>query len=245
MAQHQAATQTRRADQRLAALVARVPLVAVLVARVAAAQTLGPLPVVVAQAEPEPTQTTQVPARAAKSRSLGASVEKKIPVAKLDGTCTWVTSKDAAALAGLAKLPGGTQEFAGALYENPEGNFCYSEAIPGTRDDFIFQTDPKAGKFAGMYHSHHGKQESEFSPTDATRVQGLNRTGYIRENGTGTVRRLEPGDLPSSERGTNRGSVMRDRKVLGTVVGTVPVPEKTRREALEAAYDLHNPEGKK
>lgn len=162
--------------------------------------------------------------------------EKKIPVAMLDGSCVWVDTKDAAALAGLAKLPYGEKEFAGAIYQNADGKFCYSTAVPGTRDDFVFATDPKAGKFAGMFHTHHGDQETEFSPGDVRTAETLNRTSYIRANESGEVRRFEPGADKPIQTGRVRDSVQRGAKALGTLVGT-----QSRREAIEAAYDLHNP----
>lgn len=154
----------------------------------------------------------------------------------LDGTCQWVDSKDAAALAGLAKLPYGEKEFAGAIYQRPDGKFCYSTAVPGTRDDFVFATDPAAGKLAGLFHTHHGGQENEFSPGDVKTAEGLRQTSYIRGNESGDVRRYEPGvDRPvRNER--RRDSVISGSKAMGTLVGNL-----SRREALEAAYDLHNP----
>lgn len=158
--------------------------------------------------------------------------DKKIPVAMLDGSCTWVDSKDAAALAGLAKLPYGEKEFAGAIYQREDGKFCYSTAIPGTRDDFVFATDPKAGKFTGLFHTHHGDAAEQFSPGDVKTASGLGMTSYIRANESGNVRRYEPG-VDKAVAPSGRTSLNKAKQVLGTLVGN------TRREQIEAAYDLH------
>jgi hypothetical protein len=212
--------------------------VAVTAALVAAAQTSAQHPVAADQVAPRPTPTPAVPVAQAASSSRTRNVaDKKIPVALLDGSCVWVDDKDAAALAGLEKLPYGRKEFAGAIYQRKDGKFCYSETVPGTMDDFEFATDPTAGKFAGLFHSHHGDDEEQFSPKDVHVATELNRTSYIRGNKSGNVRRYEPG-IDRPQRDNHMGdSIAGTTKVLGTLVGNT----KTRREQLEAAYDLHNP----
>jgi hypothetical protein len=188
----------------------------------------------------EAIPTTQAQVRRAASPSRTPEMDKKIPVAMLDGSCVWVDSKDAAALAGLSKLPYGRKEFAGAIYQREDGKFCYSDAVPGTMDNFEFATDPKAGKFAGLYHTHHGGQESEFSPTDVKVADALRKTSYIRGNESGDVRRYDPGVDQLRRSGGARSSVAAPQKAAGTLIGNL-----SRRDQIEAAYDLHNPETKK
>lgn len=154
----------------------------------------------------------------------------------LDGSCTWVDSKDAAALAGLEKLPYGEKEYAGAIYQRADGKFCYSVPVPGTRDNFVFATDPASGKLAATYHSHHGSHAEEFSPEDVATAEALKKTSYIRANESGNVSRYEPGVDRPKRTGTVRDSLSSAKRVPGTHVGQV-----SRRDQLEQAYDLHNP----
>jgi hypothetical protein len=195
-------------------------------------------PVAVEPPTKVPHRQVLVPQAAPASRT--PEMPKKIPVAMLDGSCVWVDDKDAAALAGLAKLPYGRKEFAGAIYQREDGKFCYSDAVPGTMDNFEFATDPKAGKFAGLYHTHHGGQEGEFSPTDVKVADALRKTSYIRGNESGDVRRYDPGVDQLRRSGGARSSVAAPQKAAGTLIGNL-----SRRDQIEAAYDLHNPETKK
>ncbi len=163
--------------------------------------------------------------------------DKKVPVAMLDGSCVWMDSKDAAALAGLERLPYGKKEFAGAIYQREDGKFCYSEPVPGKQDNFAFATDPRAGKFAGIFHTHHGDAEEQFSPDDVKVADTLKRTSYIRGNESGNVRRYEPGVDRRQTVGPIGDSIAGGSQMLGTLVGNL----KSRRDQIAAAYDLHTP----
>jgi hypothetical protein len=235
-----AATRTRRDRLRPRSRVVLVlTLVVVQVAQAEAARMPATPPVAADRVVPRLTPTKAAQVAPVASSSPTPDMAKKVKVAMLDGSCVWVDTKDAAALTGAEGLPYGTKEFARAIYQRPDGKFCWSEAIPGTRDDFTFATDPKAGKFAGILHSHHGDEEGTFSPTDLRVANGLDRTSYIRANKSGEVRRYEPGDRP--EHASRIGdSIAGGIKTVGTLIGKL-----TRREQIEAAYDLHNPEAKK
>ncbi len=166
------------------------------------------------------------------------TMSKKIPVAMLDKSCVWVDEKDAAALTGLEGLPYGQKEYARAIFQRPDGKFCWSEAIPGTRDDFAFATDPKAGKLAGIMHTHHGDQENEFSPGDVRTAETLRKTSYIRANESGNVHKYEPGVDKPKRQGRVRDSVSTARKATGTQIGNL-----SRRDQLAENYDnaIKNP----
>ena len=163
--------------------------------------------------------------------------DKKIPKALLDAACEWTPSKDAAALAALAKLPYGN-EYAGALYKrNTSGSdeWCYSVPVEGEQDKFAFSTDKNAGAFDGLFHSHPGgPHAARFSPDDVSVADALKRTSYIRENESGVVRRYDPG-ISEVQSAKKPGSMMKAASTSpGTVIGTL-----SRREQIEAALNHH------
>jgi len=160
--------------------------------------------------------------------------KSKIPVAMLDGSCKWVDSRDAAAMAGLESLPAGNKEFSRAIYQRPDGLFCFSEAIPGTESNFAFRLDKAAGKFSGLLHTHPADaSESTFSADDVLTANKLGVPSYIRGNGQGQTRRFTPGDPIDTQH--IPGS--RTRKA-GTAQGVLIEPT-TRRDQLEASYERH------
>jgi hypothetical protein len=161
-------------------------------------------------------------------------MDKKVPVALLDGSCVWVPEKDAAALAGLAKFPDGDKEFAGAIYQNDKGEFCYSQPVPGTESNFAFRPDTSNGmRLAGLLHTHPGndaKEAATFSADDVAVADRLGRDSYIRANRTGEVRAYRPGTTPvdAVRKGGSRAERLR----------TSPGEAVTRREQVAAATAL-------
>lgn len=135
----------------------------------------------------------------------------------------------------LGKVAYGSKEFAGALYQNDKGEYCYSVPVPGTGDNFKFTLDHSPDvKFAGLWHSHPGARDSEkFSADDLRTADQLHVASYIRNNADGGVSRYDPGISPVITI-PKAGTREREKASLGTPVGKL-----SRKEQIEAAYDLH------
>lgn len=102
-----------------------------------------------------------------------------VKVAKIDPNCAWMPSRDLAAAAALLRVPTDSpNEFAGAIYQNDKGEFCYSVPVEGELEEFAFATDPGAGRLAGIYHTH--PYSSEPSKHDMDVAKRLNVPSYIR-----------------------------------------------------------------
>lgn len=161
--------------------------------------------------------------------------KKPIPVATLDPDQCYA-SPDEAALAVLRKLPPKVTETAYAIYktQGPEAalRFCASVPIQGVADSFQFKTQ-KGQELAGLVHTH--AEGNRFSDNDVATAEALRVLSFIRDDQSGDVKRFEPG-VSRVTNGTRHGSRSeRRRSADGTLIGN------TRREQLEAAYDLHNP----
>jgi hypothetical protein len=156
--------------------------------------------------------------------------DKVPPKALLDAACVWSPDMNAQAVEVLRRLPPSKREQAGAIYARtgPEGlkEYCYSLPVEGTNDDFQFASE-KGLQLAGMFHTHPDDKHSEqFSPNDTEVATTLKRPSFILDKATQDVRRFDPGTTRPDRRGMSPGQV----------VGNV-----SRRDALVAAYDLHNP----
>lgn len=158
-----------------------------------------------------------------------------VPAALLDPSCVWNPDKDASAMQALAKVPYGGREFAGALYQNDKGEYCYSAPIPGTGDNFKFTLDHSPNvKFAGLWHSHpKGPDSEKFGADDLRTADQLKIASYLRNNADGWVARYDPGVSPVITI-PKAGTREREKASLGTPVGKL-----SRKEQLEAAYALH------
>lgn len=166
--------------------------------------------------------------------------KSKPTVAALDPSCVWNPDKDAIALLALGKLPASRREQAFAIYQRDGANglaeFCNSVAVPGDDDSFQFATDPKAGRLAGIAHTHPpgGVEGSRFSNNDLDVADALKRDSYVLDVPTGDVRKYAPGvtkttRLPSARRGDRS-----NRTAEGDLVGN------TRREQIAQAIELHS-----
>lgn len=179
-----------------------------------------------------------VTAPSAESFSSTSRVPKKTPpVAALDPSCVWQPDKDVAAMTALGSVPYGMREFAGAIYRNPAGDYCYSLPVEGRGEDFQFKVDNSGGlQFDGIWHTHPGDDADAklFSTNDTQVADALRRTSYIRTN-DGNVRRYDPGVTRVVAAANRTSRAKTERTSPGTLVGNL-----TRREALEAAYDLHS-----
>lgn len=167
---------------------------------------------------------------------------KKIPVATLDPQCVWQPDKDVAALTALERAPYGRKESAGVLYRNANGEYCYSLPVAGSDDRFELKVDASGGlTFDSIYHTHGGggKDDHRFSDNDVRTADTLKRESYIRDDATREVRKYTPDESPVDSSPRPGAPSQRIRTSPGKVVGTLP--EKTRREQLADAYDLHNP----
>lgn len=151
------------------------------------------------------------------------ALKAKVPVATLDPTCKWVSSKDQAAVDAFNATPPGKLEQSGAIYKNKEGEFCYSVPVPGKEKSFQFKTDQSGGlKFDGIYHTHpssghndFGVSSDNFSPDDVAIANRMNRDSYIRVDRTGETKKFSPGVTAidphtKASRGTLLASVMRN-----------------------------------
>lgn len=164
------------------------------------------------------------------------SEKRRIPIAKLDASCVWTPEMDEAASAVLRSLPDDRREYAGAIYqqEGPEGllEYCYSQAIPGTNDNFAFASEP-GRKLAAMWHSHPAAADSDhFSPHDINVSTALKRPSYILDQASQEIRRFDPGKSATKIAPRNGRLEAGARISRGE-----PVPERTRREELSMAYD--------
>ena len=157
----------------------------------------------------------------------------KPPTASLDASCIWSPDMDAQAVEVLRRLPPSKREQAGAIYarKGPEGlkEYCYSLPVEGTDDNFSFASQ-RGLELAGTFHTHPKDTHSEmFSPNDTKVAGALQKPSFILDKATMDVRRFDPGVSRVDRRGLASGK---------------PVGNLTRREALEDAYDLHNPPAK-
>lgn len=156
--------------------------------------------------------------------------DKPPPQAALDASCVWSPDINAQVVEVLRRLPPSKKEQAGAIYarNGAEGlkEYCYSLPVEGTDDNFAFSSSPGL-QLAGLYHTHPKDAHSERFSQDDTDVSGnLKKPSFILDKSTQDVRRFDPGTSRVDRKGMS----------LGTVVGNL-----SRREALVAAYDLHNP----
>lgn len=154
----------------------------------------------------------------------------KPPVAALDASCVWSPDITTQVVEVLRKLPPSKRELAGAIYarQGPEGlkEYCYSLPVEGSDGDFAFATQ-RGLDFEGLFHTHPRDAHSGlFSKHDTETATELNKPSFILDRTTSDVRRFDPGVSRVDRRGMSPG----------TVVGNI-----SRREALAAAYDLHNP----
>jgi hypothetical protein len=155
------------------------------------------------------------------------------PVAVLDEQGR-APSLDEAAIELFRRLPPAKREQAAAIYERQGSQgileYCASQPVEGTDDNFVFRTDPTAGRLAGLAHTHPGgHDERSFSPNDVAVATAVNKPSFIRGNESGEVRRFDPG---VSQMQAKPGSRTRDGGTSrGTLIGN------TRRDELTAAYD--------
>lgn len=129
---------------------------------------------------------------------MAAALKDKSPLAALDPTCQWTDSKDQAAVTALNK--GGNtkdiREIAGAIYQNAQGQYCYSIPVQGKEEHFQFraQTSPDQ-TMVGIYHTHPGRGDDAqiFSPDDVATANQLKMQSYIKALQSGVIKRYDPG----------------------------------------------------
>ncbi len=150
--------------------------------------------------------------------------DKKPPVAALDPSCVWSPSADEAAVKLFQTLPKGSHEQAAAIYQQtgPQGLLEYCYSLPVAGDEYNFAMRTEAGRqLAAIAHTHPADERSnQFSPNDVATADALKRPSYIHDQGSGDIRRYDPGV----------SKVGRNRTAPGQIV-------PSRREQLVAAYD--------
>jgi hypothetical protein len=153
---------------------------------------------------------------------MAAALKQKVPLAVLDPTCQWTDSKDQAAVTGLNNATQVTQgrEMGGAIFQNPQGQYCYSIPVGGTQDSHFHlraQSTPEQ-QLVGIFHTHPAgsPENSTFSPDDVKVANQLKLTSYIKALQSGAVKRYDPGVTPTQSVGSGLSSF--DKKSPGTLV---------------------------
>lgn len=82
------------------------------------------------------------------------------------------------------------REFGVAIYQDADGNYCYSLPVQGKQDTFAFATDPTAGKLAAIGHTH-AEGDNEASTDDKAVANKLNKPSYVSYRGS--VSKFVPG----------------------------------------------------
>ena len=157
---------------------------------------------------------------AQRAAMIAAALKQQVPTAALDPTCVWQPSKDQAAITGLnnAAQQGNKLENGGAIFQNGDGQYCYSIPVSSKQGEHIqFNVTPPTGtKLAAIYHTHpDGLDSGSFSPDDVDTANKLKMTSYIKALKSGAIKRFDPGVTP-----TRSGGIGVAR---GSSVGT-PVP---------------------
>ncbi len=134
-----------------------------------------------------------------RQRLIAESLREKVPLAVLDPTCKWTTSKDQAAVEALNRAMAGTHEVGGAIFQNEKGEYCYSIPVGNARSrnfKLRAQSSPQQ-KLASIYHVHPpegAEEESQyFSPDDIRTANQLKMASYIKVLRDGAIKKYEPG----------------------------------------------------
>lgn len=153
--------------------------------------------------------------QAQRTALMASALKQKVPLAVLDPTCQWTDNKDQQAITGLsnASQVDHSRELGGAIFQNPQGQYCYSIPVGGTEAGHFqlrAQSTP-ALKLAGIYHTHPagGGEDSSFSPDDVNMANQLKLTSYIKALKDGTVKRYDPGVTPTQAAGSRLQSFAR------------------------------------
>lgn len=142
---------------------------------------------------------------------MAAALKQKLPLAVLDPTCQWTDNKDQAAVTALTNASQVTDkaETGGAIYQNPQGQYCYSIPVGGKQAEHFqlrAQSTPEQ-RVVGVYHTHPGgggDTAAQFSPDDVNMANQLKMQSYIKALQSGVVKRYDPAvDKP---RGVDRPS---------------------------------------
>lgn len=121
-----------------------------------------------------------------------------LPIAHLAEQTTCYDTADKAASEALASALRFTDsEYAGAVFEMPDGDYCATEPIGGGRDDsFSIRIEkPPGGKFVALYHTHPGYNTLNelFSPQDIDIAKRLGVASYIGIVRSQSIKRYESG----------------------------------------------------
>lgn len=134
-----------------------------------------------------------------RQKLIAESLRQKVPLAVLDPTCKWTSSKDQAAVEALNRTLAGIHEVGGAIFQNEKGEYCYSIPVGNERNrrfKLRAQSTP-AQKLAGIYHTHppEGAEEQSqyFSHDDINMAEQLKMASYIKVLRDGAVKKFEPG----------------------------------------------------
>jgi len=114
----------------------------------------------------------------------------------LDAGCVWQPDMDRAAVTALASVPNSNDEYAGAIYRDAQGRYCYSTPVRGADDTFSFRVVlPTGTVLAGLYHTHLGDDGLAplFSAGDVRQADRLGAASYILVRSRGIVLRYVPG----------------------------------------------------
>lgn len=128
---------------------------------------------------------------------MATALKEKVPLAVLDPTCQWTDSKDQAAVKALSNAgsPSDMTETGGALFQNAQGQYCYSIPVSGKAEHYQLraQSTPEQ-KLVGIYHTHPGRgSDAEvFSPDDVNIANQLKMQSYIKALQSGAVKRYDP-----------------------------------------------------
>lgn len=144
---------------------------------------------------------------------MATALKQKLPLAVLDPTCQWTDNKDQAAITALtnAGQVSNTRETGGAIFQNQQGQYCYSIPVSGNSPQaehfqLRAQSTPEQ-KVVGVYHTHPGgggDNAAQFSPDDVNVANQLKMQSYIQALKSGVVKRYDPAtDKP---RGADRPS---------------------------------------
>lgn len=137
------------------------------------------------------------------------------------------------------------------VYRGKDGKFYHTDVQSGGPDgiDGMKLRMPSTSTLVALGHTHPRAPDSISPSNDTTNAFSKEDVQYAKKSGmpmfmgselTGQVVRFTPGQ----DKVTNHSTL--GRISYGTPVGPYALPETaTRREALEAAYDLHNQEPKK